>query len=222
MNHMTRHQFLAELHEVLRPKVYLDIGVQAGYSLTLAGPDTFAYAVDPVLDHVSVPIRAREVHWAAVPSDLFFAARAQDPSPRLVDFASIDGMHLFEYALRDFMGCERLAAPCCVVAFDDVCPYNASLATRIQPPGDWTGDVWKIRRILDEHRPDLTTVLVDTFPTGTLLAWGLNPASTVLRDRYAAIEAEWLAVGDAVPTEIITERGVQPRLAIEMLEKRGT
>jgi hypothetical protein len=218
----SRHQFLAELHEVLRPEVYLDIGVQAGYSLALAGPDTFAYAVDPVLDYVTAPIRAREVHWAAVPSDLFFAARAQEPSPRLVDFASIDGMHLFEYALRDFMGCEKLAAPGCVVAFDDVSPYNASIATRIQPPGDWTGDVWKIRPILDEHRPELDWVLVDTFPTGTLLVWGLDPANTVLRDRYAEIEAKWLAVGDAVPAEIINERGVQPHIAIQMLKTRGT
>jgi methyltransferase family protein len=222
---VTRYQFLAMLHEVLQPKTYLDIGVQNGHSLALAHAGTTAYAVDPDLRSTGVTyndaIRAT-VHWAEMPSDLFFASREVDPMPEPVDFASIDGMHLFEYALRDFMGCEKWAAPGCVVAFDDVSPYSSLIATRVQPPGDWTGDVWKVRPILAEMRPDLTTVLVDTFPTGTLLVWDLDPTNTVLREHYDTIVAKWLAFGETVPGNVLAERGIQPYVAIEMLKRRGT
>jgi hypothetical protein len=217
---MSRYQFLAALHAVLQPKTYLDIGVQNGHSLRLIGPETVGLGVDP---HPTAEAYrntlGKNVEIFPVTSDEFF--RQVTPtqcSP--IDFASIDGMHLFEYVLRDFIGCEALASPTGVVAFDDVSPYSSLIATRVQPPGDWTGDVWKIRPILDEHRPDLTTVLVDTFPTGTLLAWGLDPTSTVLRERYEVIEAEWLAAGEEVPAEILRNRGVTAEVALEMIKRR--
>jgi hypothetical protein len=224
----TRYQFLAMLHEVLQPKTYLDIGVQNGHSLRLATSATVSIGVDPTPTPQAYAA-ARTVNGVVYgfTSDAFFrevdrtnGVPGVPPLLPPVDFASIDGMHLFEYVLRDFIGCERWAAPGCVVAFDDVSPYSSLIATRVQPPGDWTGDVWKIRPILDEHRPDLTTVLVDTFPTGTLLAWGLDPTSTVLRERYEAIEAEWLAAGEEVPAEILRNRGVTAGVALEMIKRR--
>jgi len=227
---VSRYQFLGMLHEVLQPKTYLDIGVQNGHSLKLVRPGTLGIGVDPAPSPEAFSIaRAVQSVVYRLTSDRFFEECDRSNNvpgkPDLlppVDFASIDGMHLFEYALRDFMGCEKWAAPGCVVAFDDVSPYSSLIATRVQPPGDWTGDVWKIRTILGVYRPELTRVLVDTFPTGTLLVWGLDPANTLLKDRYADIEREWLAAGDGVPPEIIAERGVQPNVAIEMLKRRST
>lgn len=217
----TRYEFLAELHDALKPKTYLDIGVQNGHSLKLAAPDCMAIGVDPAptpeaWGYVGQNPGYRNIFVGT--SDTFFAGITMKQS---LDFISIDGMHLFEYVLRDFMNCEQHAALAGVIAFDDVSPYSSAIAGRVQPPGDWTGDVWKIRPILAEHRPDLTTVLVDTFPTGTLLAWGLDPSSTVLRDRYADIERAWLDAGETVPPEILTERGVSADVAIQMLKWRN-
>ena len=36
-----------------------------------------------------------------------------------MDLAFIDGLHLFEFSLRDFMNVEKLAHPGSVVVFDD-------------------------------------------------------------------------------------------------------
>jgi hypothetical protein len=214
----TRYQFLAQLHDLLQPKVYVDIGVQCGHSLALARPGSIAYGVDPK-PMITVPIPAN-LALCTMTSDEFFAPGA-GWMQHSIDFASIDGMHLFEYALRDFMGCEQYGHTGTVVVFDDVAPYNSAIASREQPPGDWTGDVWKIRPILDEHRPDLTTVLVDTFPTGTLVVWGLDQSSTVLSERYQAIEDYWTAQGDEVPAEILRNRGVPAQVAIEMVKMRN-
>lgn len=236
----TRHEFLAWLHEFLDPKVYLEIGVQHGTSLRLAQPGCAAYGVDPD------PL----IGWGRVfraTSDQFFAAYGAtqgdgcavegfDPAPlaaeiatselfRGVDLGFIDGMHLVEYALRDFIGMERLCQPArfyvnsapgtepvqavpspSVVVFDDVLPRNQIEAARTQCPGDWTGDVWRIDELLQRCRPDLDTMLVDTFPTGLLVVTNLNPSSTILTDQIDQITQRWPAEDTPVPAEVL-ERG---------------
>lgn len=193
----TRHGLLSQLHELLRPEVYLEIGVQHGYSLSLAKPPTRAYGIDP---HplVSSGNMAAETHIYPITSDHFFATPDLYPD-QPVNFAFIDGMHLFEYVLRDFIGVEALlASPDTVVVFDDVLPRNEQEAKRTQCPGDWTGDVWKIYQVLRQHRADLDMCLVDTFPTGTLVVWNLDPGNSVLSDRYDLITAP-PAMSDEVP-----------------------
>lgn len=41
--------------------------------------------------------------------------------------------------------------------------------------------------MLWRYRPDLTLTMADTWPTGLLLTTGLDPRSTVLKDRYEEI-----------------------------------
>jgi hypothetical protein len=189
-----RHDFLHELHKLLRPATYLEIGVQTGRSLAQAIPPTFAIGVDPE-PRVSVPIPVAHQIFP-ITSDRFFEELSASPGAKLgltpVDLAFIDGMHLVEYALRDFIGVERHARPDgrTVAVFDDVLPYRADIAGRTPLPGDWTGDVWKILQVFGlakppgGYRPDLTLILVDVAPTGALVVLGLDPASTVLADRY--------------------------------------
>lgn len=176
---MTRHEFLAALHQLLTPSTYLEIGVQNGLSLALAGPNTRAIAVDPA-PAVCVPIAAH-VHMHNMTSDEFFAR--DEPMAHLgnrVDFAFIDGMHLAEYALRDFANVERYAHARTVVAFDDVLPRNQHEALRESNPGDWTGDVWRVTGHLRRHRPHLKLALVNTAPTGILLVTGHSPLQSAL------------------------------------------
>jgi hypothetical protein len=48
----------------------------------------------------------------------------------------------------------------------------------------YTGDVWKMLHCLADTRPDLSWFTVRTPPSGLTFVTGLDPSSTVLRDRY--------------------------------------
>jgi len=183
--------YLRRFHEALRPGVYLEIGVDAGRTLSLARPPTKAIGVDPT---------AREGHafdaetrLFPLESDVFFASGAADSelSGRPVDIAFVDGLHLFEQALRDFIHVERRCAPDSVVLFHDCLPLDAATASRQRRTGFWTGDVWKIVPILQNRRPDLTVFLVPAYPTGLLVVTRLDPSSDRLERDLDAIVAEW-------------------------------
>lgn len=176
---LTRYGLLDFLHVRLRPRGYLEIGVQHGDSLRLARCP--AIGIDPYPLTTLYP-NSTVVH--TVTSDEFFANHEPPLISHPIDLAFIDGMHLFEYALRDFMNIEKWANQRTVVVFDDVLPYTQEMASREQCPGDWTGDVWKVFAILGSVRPDLTMVLADTFPTGALLVWNLDPMNTDLQEQY--------------------------------------
>ena len=75
-------------------------------------------------------------------------------------------MHLFEYALRDFINVERFADWSSVIVFDDMLPRNVDEAARDRHTKMWTGDVYKVVPVLQKYRPDLTVIQVDTQPTG--------------------------------------------------------
>ena len=118
-----------------------------------------------------------------------------------IDLAFIDGMHLFEYALRDFINIEKHADWSSVIVFDDMLPRSIDEAARDRHTTAWTGDVYKVIEILGRYRPDLVTVLVDTQPTGQLVVFGADPKSTVLKDKYDEIT---LTVGHIPPEQRIS------------------
>jgi len=180
----THYEFLASLHEVLRPRRYLEIGVQTGASMALAS--CLAVGVDPA--GMSRHPRPNESIFTMT-SDAFFADyRPETP----IDLVYIDGMHLFEYALRDFLGALKYANEKTVIVFDDVLPYNAAIAAREQPPGDWTGDVWKIIPALEDHC-DSVAALVDVSPTGAFVLWDFDPdVLTYMTENYDAIVRDYM------------------------------
>lgn len=180
------------LHQELQPQGYVEIGVQSGGSLALATCP--ALGVDPA-PIVTVPTGSNHHVYVATSDTFFERVFGIEPStfeliPKRVDLVFIDGMHLAEFALRDFIGCEKISHSRTVIVFDDVLPYNEAIATREQPPGDWTGDVWKIMDVLDCQRPDLKLTLVDTHPTGSLMVTGLNPHDETLVTLYDILEKD--------------------------------
>jgi hypothetical protein len=199
------------LHVSLVPEFYLEIGVRNGGSLKYAKCP--AIGVDPAAT-ITFPL-GPATQLARMTSDEFFATHAGQIT-RPVDLAFIDGMHLFEFALRDFINIERHASPHTAVVIDDVCPNHPLQADRDRKTRVWTGDVWKLRRCLEKWRPDLRLVLLDTSPTGLMLIFGLDPDNTVLSDNYEAITGELLAPAhDLPPPEVIERRGAtKPDLAL--------
>jgi predicted O-methyltransferase YrrM len=196
--------FLRDIHALLSPRFYLEIGVRHGASLALA--TGHALGVDPAPE-ISVPL-SNQVEVLAATSDDFFAGRADELLSKPIDLAFIDGMHWFEFALRDFINIERRAHAATVIVFDDVFPVHRLQAERNRQTRVWTGDVWKIITCLRHVRPDLLLIPFDTFPTGMLLVAGLNPDSHQLADQYDAIVREYIDNDTgAVPDDVLERSG---------------
>ena len=117
---MYRHEFLSIVHERYRPRNYLEKGIADGRGL--AQSTTRTIGVDPVF-HINVEV-ACDLKLVKATSDDFFArSDAISWFPEgVVDFTFIDGLHHFEFALRDFMNAERMSAPSSIVIFDDIFP----------------------------------------------------------------------------------------------------
>ena len=179
---LTRHDFLRELHQQIQPRTYLEIGVSDGKSLSLSRARSIA--IDPEF-RVTYPLRC-DVDLVRAKSDAFFART--DPLAHLkgvpLDLTFIDGMHLSEFALRDFMNVESHMNRAGIVVLDDVLPRNALEAARNRLTSAWAGDVYKSLEVLERHRPDLLVLLVNTYPTGTAIVIGVDPGSNVLKEVY--------------------------------------
>jgi len=214
----TRHEFLSMLHAALKPRGYLEIGVFSGDSLRLVNPGTPAIGIDPSPHlHGHFPGTTQVYRMT---SDQFFRemveplerspdfnlAHADDVLADNLDLAFIDGMHLYEYALRDFMNIERHSNLRTVIVFDDVLPRNDQEAAREQCPGDWTGDVWKTPRVLQMYRPELNILLVDTQPTGTCVVFGLSQ-DNLGPELYDTVMTLGLDQWNDVPQEILDREG---------------
>lgn len=189
---LTRHDLLRGLHEALTPRTYFEIGVNEGSSLTLS--HTKSVAVDPEF-RVSKPLHC-DLHLVQAKSDDFFTRPdgLEHFEGVPIDLAFIDGMHLSEFAFRDFINVEKHLAATAVTAFDDVLPRNGLEAARVRLTGAWAGDVYKAVEIVSRRRPDLVVLPINTWPTGTAIVVGADPSSTVLEDTYDAevpyLEAE--------------------------------
>src|SRR5262249_9362867 len=103
---------------------------------------------------------------------------------RNVDVAFIDGMHLFEYVLRDFRNIEPYCGRDSVVLIHDSFPLIADAASRQRASDAWTGDTWKIVPCLRALRPDLDIVTIAVRPSGLTLISTLDPMNRTLTDRY--------------------------------------
>ncbi len=205
-----RHQFLAALHELVRPRTYLEIGVNDGRSLTLSRVPTVG--VDPAFK-VTSEIRTN-IHLARSTSDEFFARRdplAHLPMP-VLDLAFIDGMHLSDFTLRDFMNVERFCKPGSVIILDDMLSRNIDEAARLRHTGPWTGDVYKVLTALRELRPDLITLEVNTVGSGVGMVLLPDPTSTVLLEHYDRLVGEMVSPDPQdVPAEVLGRtRAVDP------------
>jgi len=174
---------LARVHEELAPSNYCEIGVRNGASLALARRN--ALGIDPFPEITRTLPDSVKLYETT--SDAFFRDDAENALTNGFDLAFVDGMHQVEFALRDFMNLERRAHPSSVIMLDDVFPNHPRQAERERVTRVWTGDVWKLYAILQEHRPDLTLLPIDTTPTGLILVAGLDSKSDALWDKYNPI-----------------------------------
>jgi len=203
-------EVLDALHDALKPDLYLEVGVRHGRSLALARGE--AIGIDPAPDvTVALPQTARVI---TATSDRFFAEQAKDVLTRPPGLVFIDGMHLFEYALRDFMNAERLSVPGTVAVIDDIFPNHPVQAARNRQTRAWMGDVWKLQAALAELRPDLLLIPVDTYPSGLLIVAGLDSNNRVLWDQYNPLVRRYKAI-EETPREILERQGALSPVDLE-------
>ncbi|WP_211357156.1 class I SAM-dependent methyltransferase [Nocardioides rubriscoriae] len=217
---MRRHDLLAELHRLLSPRSYLEIGVNVGGSMTLSR--TRSIGIDPYYSLTQELLC--DVHLVRTSSDEFFArehplAHFDEP---LIDLAFIDGMHLAEYAFRDFVNVERFTHPGSVVVIDDMLPRDVPEARRDRsvPSGRtaWAGDVYKILATLRELRPDLVCLEVDTAPTGTVVVINPDPTNRALLEAADdVVESYVVPDPQDVPAAILDRRRAhQPEALLDL------
>jgi methyltransferase family protein len=210
-----KHQMLRAIHERLKPRTYFEIGVRKGVSLGLSRVPSVG--VDPFYE-VTEELHC-DVHLVRTTSDEFFARKhpfAHFAKP-VVDLAFIDGMHLAEFALRDFINAEKYCHPSSVIVIDDVLPRTVDEAGRgrvgTAAGGAWAGDVYKMIDVLRSSRPDLVVLEMDTTPTGTLVILLPDPTDQALTTAYDAAVPE-MVVPDPqrIPDEILARtRALDPQ-----------
>jgi Methyltransferase domain len=202
-------QVLSFLQQRLVPRTYLEIGVETGRSLALVPPGTRAFGIDPQ-PTVSRTLSSDTVVIEAT-SDAFFETSPSAPPVDTYDLAFIDGMHLFESVLRDFINVEKRCHENSVIVLHDLIPASAEVATREHGAGRWTGDVWKVLLCLAEARPELDVTLVDVAPSGLGLISGLDPTNTSLAEDYdELVERHAAATFEDLPRALAPYRRVPP------------
>lgn len=211
---MHLHTFLGGLHQKLKPEVYLEVGVQFGTSLQLAGESRIAYGIDPnpLADRFSV-----NVDLIKMTSDMAFGpteALTYEP----INLAFIDGLHHGEQVVKDFINVAKRLAPGGIIVLDDVLPRNDVEASRTQCPGDWTGDVWRAGWEIYQC-DEVSSHYINTTPTGTLVVTGVTPRSIErLTKRIAFITKLWSKNEQPVPDWVLSrELAIQPDVFLDQL-----
>ncbi len=169
----TYYGLLRRVHEHLRPRRYLEIGVHKGHSLAFVGSGTEVVGVDPepMLEEEPPP----QTTIVTDTSDAFFA---DDQYAELrkapFDLVFVDGLHHFEQSLLDVLNAEQLCHRGSVIMVHDCLPIDAITSERERHGVVWSGDVWKSILALKQHRPDLCLRTVDAEPTGLGLISGFD------------------------------------------------
>lgn len=186
-------RFLAELHATSLFDWYLEVGCRSGESFAPVRSKTIA--VDPFFRaEINIIGKKPALHVFQATSDDFFAGGFLLRNDIRLSLAFLDGMHLFEFLLRDFINTEARMDPKGVIMLHDCVPYGLKMTRRDLdnlPDGPWTGDVWKLIPILQKWRPDLTVTVLDCAPTGLVCISGLDPTSRVLADNHDRIVTEY-------------------------------
>lgn len=182
---------LKKLHSWLQPKTYVEIGIESGRSFRLSPSSTISIGIDPKPKLKEYPASAKIF---ALTSNDFFSQYdlISELNGNPLDLAFIDGLHLFDQSLQDFINLEKYSHQKTVICFHDTLPLDKITSQRNFSTMFWSGDVWKIVPLLKQYRPELTLFTVATKPTGLTIVTNLDPRSQVLEQNYDEIVNEYM------------------------------
>lgn len=187
-------QMLKRFHQWLRPQNYVEIGVETGASMSLAEPPTVCLGIDPN-PQIRFDFPAPTQIFSETSDDFFVNHNLyEELGGKTVGLAFIDGLHLFEAALKDFINIERHSSPDTVVLIHDCIPLDQATSERDRNTTFWSGDTWKILPALKKYRPDLNLLTLPSPPTGLAVVTGLDSESVVLSEKMNTIVNEYISL----------------------------
>jgi hypothetical protein len=206
------YRVLNWIHQFLKPDNYFEIGVHKGTSIRQTPPDTRCIGVDPQPNIQGRLPDAKRI-YELTSDDFFERYDLRELLGGPVQVAFIDGLHLFEQVLRDFVNLERSCDPDTVVLLHDCIPLDAETASRERTTDFFSGDVWKAVLAIRRERPDLQMVMVPTAPTGLCLVRGLDRDNRVFErrlpeivDAYRELDFDYYAAHrDEMPPQIANQ-----------------
>jgi Methyltransferase domain len=187
-------QVLRWIHRILQPANYVEIGVHKGVSMLQALETTRCIGVDPA-PSIEYDIPPDSTIYELTSDDFFAKHNLVDLLGGPVELAFVDGLHLFEQVVRDFVNLERHSVAETLIILHDCLPLNEVTAARERTTDFYCGDVWKATLVLRRRRPDLDMVVIPTAPTGLCLVRGLDNGNRQLEKELPAIEAEYRDLG---------------------------
>lgn len=182
-------EHLGSLHQMIRPRHYLEISVSGDSYVDLAASPT-----ECVLIREEQPLRIScrsNTRIYPCSADRFFAqTSAYDRPTQAIDLALICGTHDHRAALRSFWHIERLSSPAATVAILGTRPLDQTSTKGDQHQPLSAGDVWKLIPHLQKMRPELKIATVDASPAGLTLIRGLKPNHPETLERFMNIDLE--------------------------------
>ncbi|MDP4264742.1 MAG: class I SAM-dependent methyltransferase [Bacteroidota bacterium] len=170
-----RKQLIQDIINKKKYTTYLEIGVFAG-GVFFPVRAKRKIAVDPEFTFGKFKRRKKilknlsnlNARYYEMPSDDFFNQHAgQLFKDNAVDICLVDGMHEYEYALRDVENTLHYLQQDGVIIMHDCNPQTAAAAISFEEwknknyEGNWNGDVWKTILHLRSLRKDITVFVLD-------------------------------------------------------------
>lgn len=178
-------ELIALLHDALHPDVFFYSTNEARDNVNVGASRSIVVSADAIK---AVELRNGVTFHCCTP-DKFFATYEISglTGGRAIDFSVIDGQHLFEHVLRQFINLERFCHHGSVIAIPNVFPQTLTIEQRDPQDDGWADDVYGIILALRTHRPDLTLMAVDVGSKGMLLVTSLDPQDRILAARFENI-----------------------------------
>lgn len=172
---MDRQQLIQQLIDRRKYKTYLEIGVLGANNFfpikcgkKIAVDPQFKFNWKGRLGEMLKNTSNINASFFETTSDLFFEQHAPKIfRNRKLDIALVDGMHEFDYALRDVLNSLKYLAEDGVIVMHDCNPQTEEAACSFEQwklrgyTGFWNGDVWKVITYLRDSRPDLDVFVAD-------------------------------------------------------------
>ena len=226
-NNWNYYEFLRIVHKK-KYNVYFEIGSRTGDSLSLSQSPSIA--IDPFYELKKNPIGNKDFCFLfQETSDSFFENSLPKIKNFNCEFGFIDGMHLFENVLKDFINLVKISHKKSLILIHDVLPWTFDMATRDYkslPQGSpWTGDVWKLIPIFIEVGFKNYFKILNCAPSGLMAI--LNPNKDLIykfEDNFNKIYAKWLKIKlDKIQLKELydSEIHMNPETFLKLLEKEN-
>jgi Methyltransferase domain len=180
-------EVLSFFHQRLRPRGYLEIGVETGATLALSKAQC-SVGIDPDFSPLRRDKISTDCLLFEMKSSEFFEQNERitvfGNTP--LDLVFIDGLHQYLASVTDFAAVEGWTNERTVVVMHDALPVAPIYATTERTTRFWVGDVWKTVKLLLSCRTDLRIRIVPTPPSGLVVITKLKPQMAQRGDWFAA------------------------------------